>query len=73
MSPRSVRLASLFLTITFLLGAAAPAFAQTADTTRPRTAPNTDLPLVPTRPLKFTTAVQIVPDTLPFPKYVPKR
>ena len=55
MSPRSVRLASLFLTITFLLGAAAPAFAQTADTTRPRTAPNTDLPLVPTRPLKFTT------------------
>jgi imidazolonepropionase-like amidohydrolase/Tol biopolymer transport system component len=44
------------LTLALLIGAVVPAFAQqAADTTRPRTAPNTDLPLIPTRPLKFTT------------------
>ena len=36
-------------------GITGPVLAQPADTTRPRTAPNSDLPLIPTRPLKFTT------------------
>ena len=44
-----------FLAVALLFGIAAPALAQpAADTTR-RTAPNSDLPLIPTRPLKFTT------------------
>jgi imidazolonepropionase-like amidohydrolase/Tol biopolymer transport system component len=39
-----------------VFGIASPTLAQpAADTTRPRTAPNSDLPLIPTRPLKFTT------------------
>ena len=52
------RRASLFrpiLSIAVLLGAAAPTHAQgPADSSR-RTAPNSDLPLIPTRALKFTT------------------
>ena len=41
--------------VALLLGAAGSISAQnSADTTR-RTAPNSDLPLIPTRPLKFTT------------------
>ena len=53
---RRARLARPSLTLALLIGAVVPAFAQqAADTTRPRTAPNTDLPLIPTRPLKFTT------------------
>ena len=49
--------ARLVLSITFLFGLAGPALAQNqpaADSTR-RTAPESDLPLIPTRPLKFTT------------------
>jgi hypothetical protein len=47
----------LSLSIAVLLIAAQPALSQnnSADTTTRRTAPNSDLPLVPTRPLKFTT------------------
>jgi Tol biopolymer transport system component/imidazolonepropionase-like amidohydrolase len=45
----------LGLSLVFLFAGTSPAQAQpAADTTR-RTAPNSDLPLVPTRPLKFTT------------------
>jgi Tol biopolymer transport system component len=52
MSPSLVR---IILGSALLVGAALPAVAQqNADTTR-RTAPNSDLPLIPTRPLKFTT------------------
>jgi Tol biopolymer transport system component/imidazolonepropionase-like amidohydrolase len=54
--PSSIALSiRLSLSIAVLVIAAPPALAQqAADTTR-RTAPNSDLPLVPTRPLKFTT------------------
>src|SRR6476619_4226916 len=46
---------SRVLSITLLFGVPASAIAQpAADSTR-RTAPNSDLPLIPTRPLKFTT------------------
>ena len=44
------------LSITLACGVSTSALAQpAADTARPRTAPNTELPLIPTRPLKFTT------------------
>ena len=46
----------LVLSAAVLLGPTAGAQNQpAADTTRPRTAPNSDLPLIPTRALKFTT------------------
>jgi len=52
---RRVLLAHLAVGASFVVGVAGSALAQqTTDTTR-RTAPNTDLPLVPTRALKFTT------------------
>src|SRR5690348_16855352 len=55
MMSRRASLVRPFLAIAVLLGLAGPISAQnSADTTR-RTAPNTDLPLIPTRPLKFTT------------------
>ncbi|MEJ7812254.1 MAG: LpqB family beta-propeller domain-containing protein [Gemmatimonadaceae bacterium] len=55
MMSRSVLVVRLILSLPFLFGTAAPALAQpAADTTR-RTAPGSDLPLIPTRPLKFTT------------------
>jgi len=48
-------LVSRVLSISLLFGVPASAIAQpAADSTR-RTAPNSDLPLIPTRPLKFTT------------------
>ena len=54
MSRRASLVRPLFA-IAVLLGSAGPTFAQgPADTTR-RTAPNSDLPLIPTRALKFTT------------------
>jgi len=50
-----VQLVRLVSALAVAFGVAGPAVAQqAADTTR-RTAPNTDLPLIPTRPLKFTT------------------
>jgi Tol biopolymer transport system component/imidazolonepropionase-like amidohydrolase len=52
--PRSIRRA-LALTLAGACAAVSPAAAQeTRDTTR-RTAPESDLPLIPTRPLRFTT------------------
>src|SRR6185436_18882761 len=55
MMSRSVQLVHRVLSTVLLASIATPALAQqNADTTR-RTAPQTDLPLVPTRPLKFTT------------------
>jgi len=55
MMSRSVQLVRRVLSTVLLASIATPALAQqNADTTR-RTAPQTDLPLVPTRPLKFTT------------------
>src|SRR5688500_18571631 len=54
-SPRAL-LGRLAASTIFVFGVAVPAIAQpAADTTRPRTALNSDLPLIPTRPLKFTT------------------
>ena len=54
MMSRSVQLVRRVLNTVLLVSIAAPALAQpNADTTR-RTAPQTDLPLIPTRPLKFT-------------------
>jgi len=51
-----VPLVRLVLSISAVFGIAGPALAQnSADSTARRTAPNSDLPLVPTRPLKFTT------------------
>ena len=53
--PCRVLLLRLAVGITILSGVTGSALAQPpADTTR-RTAPNSDLPLIPTRPLKFTT------------------
>src|SRR5918993_4441673 len=55
MMSRRVLLAHLAVGASFVVGVAGSAFAQqVADTTR-RTAPNTELPLIPTRALKFTT------------------
>src|SRR5215207_7346021 len=51
-----VRLVLSISSISAVFGIAWPALAQnSADSTDRRTAPNSDLPLVPTRPLKFTT------------------
>ena len=53
---RTALFARLVLSATFLVGSAGSAQNQPAgDTTTRRTAPNSDLPLIPTRPLKFTT------------------
>ena len=54
---RNTSFALPILGLACLFGTAWPALAQpTADTTRrTATAPNTDLPLIPTRPVKFTT------------------
>ena len=43
------------LSISLIFGAPASAIAQPATDSTRRTAPNSDLPLIPTRPLKFTT------------------
>src|SRR5215213_6608958 len=51
-----VPLVRLVLSISAVFGITGPALAQnSADSTARRTAPNSELPLVPTRPLKFTT------------------
>jgi len=54
---RSALFIRLTLSLAFLFGLGGPALSQNnaADTTTRRTAPNSELPLVPTRPLKFTT------------------
>ena len=54
---RSTLFIRLTLSLAFLFGLGGPALSQNnaADTTTRRTAPNSELPLVPTRPLKFTT------------------
>ncbi|HEX6051826.1 MAG TPA: amidohydrolase, partial [Gemmatimonadaceae bacterium] len=53
---RSALFVRIVLSAACLLGPAASAQNQPAsDTARPRTAPNTELPLIPTRPLAFTT------------------
>jgi Tol biopolymer transport system component len=52
---RTAPLLRLISGLAVVIGTATPTIAQQpADTTR-RTAPNSDLPLIPTRPLKFTT------------------
>ncbi len=43
------------LTIALLAGVVLGAVAQAPTDTTRRTAPNSDLPMIPTRPLKFTT------------------
>jgi Tol biopolymer transport system component/imidazolonepropionase-like amidohydrolase len=53
---RSTSFLRLVTSLAVAVAAAMPAVAQqAADTTARRTAPNTELPLIPTRPLKFTT------------------
>ena len=49
------RLVRPALTLTLVVGVVFTAAAQTPADTARRTAPNSDLPLIPTRPLKFTT------------------
>ena len=62
------RLVRQALTISLIAGAASGAGAQAVPDTTRRTAPNTELPLIPTRPLKFTTdeltwmSLDIAPD-----------
>src|SRR6187455_2328214 len=52
----SLRRLAVFASTAALFGIAGPSLAQpTQDTTARRTAPNSDLPLIPTRPLKFST------------------
>jgi Tol biopolymer transport system component/imidazolonepropionase-like amidohydrolase len=52
---RRVHALRLALGLALLTGSAAPALAQPSADSARRTAPNSDLPLIPTRPLKFTT------------------
>ena len=49
------RLVRPALTLTLVVGVVVTTAAQTPADTARRTAPNSDLPLIPTRPLKFTT------------------
>src|SRR5688572_28276844 len=55
MMSRRVLLAHLAVGASFVVGAAGSAFAQQVADSARRTAPNTELPLIPTRALKFTT------------------
>jgi Tol biopolymer transport system component len=55
MISRSALFVRLVPGLVFVLGGAAPALAQPAPDSTRRTAPQTELPLIPTRPLRFTT------------------